>query len=151
MITSSGNTAYTLNRHTGEVMWQRATSSQNLIPAGAIGNHVYLKGTNRLYALNRTTSADIWAFGVTNIVTLPTIAGQQIYVITRAGGQAQLRALNRSDGQEIWQIVNARLSNAAPVVAGGRVYVRTVDGRVLVYAPEVPESARLSLLSWWEG
>jgi outer membrane protein assembly factor BamB len=151
VITTSGNTAYALNRHTGKVLWQRTISSQNLIPAGAIGNHVYLKGTNRLYAPDRTTGTDIWTFGVTNIVTLPAIAGEQIYIVTRTGGQAQLRALNRSDGQEIWQIVNVRLANAAPVVANGRVYVRTVDGRVLVYGVNLAGAGLNGIVRVWDA
>ena len=68
-----------------------------------------------------------------DFVSLPAVVGGQIYVITRIGGSGQLRALRLADGQEIWQTEDARLANAAPVVAGGRVYVRTTDGRVLVY------------------
>ena len=84
-------------------------------------------------ALDRATGEVDWSYQVMDFISLPALTGEQLYVVTRVGGKSQLRALNLADGQEIWQVENMRLSNAAPVVAGGQVYVRTVDGSVLSY------------------
>jgi len=134
VIVTSHDTVHALDCHSGGLLWTRAIEGEGIVPSAAIGDHVYVKAVNRLYALDRETGEIGWSFQAADFVSLPAIAGQQIYVITRAGGQGQLRALRLSDGQEIWQVEDGRLANAAPVVAGGRVYVRTVDGRVLAYA-----------------
>jgi outer membrane protein assembly factor BamB len=143
LITSSGSTVYALSAQTGQLLWQREIPSGNLIPAGASGEQVYVKTTDQLYTLDRASGAVLWSFEATNFVSLPAITEEHLYVVTRAGGQAQLRALDRSNGQEIWQIVDERLSNTAPVIANGQVYVRTVDGRVLIY-----EAEKVERLSW---
>jgi len=137
VITTSGNTVYALDHQTGRLLWRRQTVAENLIPAGADGEQVYVKSVKRLYALDRRSGAEVWSYGATNFVSLPVISEDHLYVITRAGGQAQLRALNRQDGREIWQVEDGQLANAAPVIAGHQLYVRTVDGRVLVYEQAV--------------
>lgn len=133
VITTSVDTVYALDRHSGQLVWERKLAEETLIPAGASGEQVYVKAIKRLYALDRASGAELWSFQATNFVSLPAITQEYVYVITRAGGGAQLRALSREDGEASWQIEEGRLSNAAPVVAGGRVYVRTVDGQVLAY------------------
>lgn len=133
VITTSVDTVYALDRRSGQLLWERKLAEEALIPAGASGEQVYVKAIKRLYALDRTTGAELWSFQATNFVSLPAITQEHVYVVTRAGGGAQLRALSRGDGEASWQIEDGRLSNAAPVVAGGRVYVRTVDGQVLAY------------------
>ena len=136
LITSSGATVYALDVQSGQRLWQREIPSGNLIPAGASGEQVYVKATQQLYALDRATGAELWSFEVANFVSLPAITEEYLYVVTRAGGQAQLRALDRSNGQEIWQVEEKQLSNTAPIIANGQIYVQTVDGRVLVYETE---------------
>ncbi len=133
VIITSYDTAYALNRHTGELLWTRTIESEGIIPSAASGDHVYVKSVNRLYALDQATGEIVWSYGVGDFVSLPAVAGEQIYVVTRAGGSGQLRALRKSDGQEIWSAEEERLAPTAPVIAGGRVYVRTVDGDVLVF------------------
>lgn len=137
IITTSGNTVYALDHQTGRVMWRRQISTEKLIPAGASGEQVYVKSVTRLYALDRGSGTEIWSYGTTNFVSLPAISENHLYVITRAAGQAQLRALNRQNGQAVWQVEDGQLANAAPVIAGQQLYVRTVDGRVWVYEPAV--------------
>jgi outer membrane protein assembly factor BamB len=136
LLTTSGEIAYALEAQTGQILWQRRIPSGNLIPAGAGGEHLYVKATDQLYALDRTTGATLWSFRAANFVSLPAITEEYLYVVTRAGGQAQLRALDRRNGQEIWQVEDERLSNIAPVIANGRIYVQTVDGRVLIYGED---------------
>jgi outer membrane protein assembly factor BamB len=137
VITTSGETAYALDPQTGHLLWQRSIPPGNLIPAGVDGEHLYVKATRRLYALDRASGAELWSFQAANFVSLPAITREHLYVITRAGGKAQLRVLDRRNGQEIWQVEEERLSNTSPVIARGGVYVRTVDGWVWVYEPAV--------------
>jgi outer membrane protein assembly factor BamB len=135
VIVTSYDTVYALDRDSGDVVWARSVAEdEDVVPSGAAGDHVYVKTSKHLYALDRETGALVWSYQAGDFISLPTVAGGQIYVVTRSGGRGQLRALRLSDGQEIWRIEDARLANAAPVVAGARVYVRTVDGSVLVYA-----------------
>jgi outer membrane protein assembly factor BamB len=108
-------------------------AGENVVPGGATGDRIYVKTVNRLYALDLRSGEALWTYRASDYVSLPAIAGEQIYVIVRSGGRRQLSALRLSNGRLTWNAINARLSNAAPVVAGGRVYVRTIDGSVLVY------------------
>jgi outer membrane protein assembly factor BamB len=134
IITARTDTIYALDRHTGQEIWHKRIENVRLVPAGAWGEQVYAKSDNTLYALNRADGTELWAYHVTDFISLPAITPEVIYVITRAGGIGQLRAVNTLDGQELWQEENARLANAAPVVARGQVYVRTIDGSLLVFA-----------------
>jgi len=135
VIVTSFDTVYALDRRSGDVVWARSVAGgEDLVPSAAAGDHVYVKTSQRLYALDRQNGDLVWSYQAGDFVSLPTVAGGQIYVVTRAGGRGQLRALRLSDGQEMWQIEEARLANAAPVAAGARVYVRTVDCSVLVFA-----------------
>ena len=127
-------TVYAVDRKSGDLLWSQVMPGEDLVPAAAARDRIYCKSVNRLYALDRETGAIAWSYRAGDFVSLPAIAGEQLYVITRAQGKSQLRALRLTDGQEIWGVEQSRLSNAAPVIAGGRVYVRTVDGQVLVYA-----------------
>ena len=133
LVTAGQDTVHLLDRANGEEVWQKTITDERLIPAGATEDQIFVKSTNRLYALDRLTGEELWSFEVLDFVSLPAITADLIYVITRTGGTSQLRAIDLIDGQEIWREDNARLANAAPVVAQGRVYVRTVDGRVLAY------------------
>ena len=74
-----------------------------------------------------------WNFSTTNFISLPALTDDQIYIITRADGGSQVRALQQATGQEIWRQEQAGLANAAPVIAGGNVYVRAISGKVLVF------------------
>ena len=133
ILTAHGDTAHLLNRLSGEVVWRKQIEDERLIPAGAAGDQVYVKSANTLYALDASTGEEMWSFHVTDFISLPAITNEVIYIITRAGGTGQLRAVSLASGEEVWQTENMRLSNAAPIVAGGRVFVRTVDGSLLAF------------------
>jgi outer membrane protein assembly factor BamB len=133
VVVTSGSMVYALDRHSGEALWSQTLAAENLIPSAAAGERVYIKSVNQLFALDRLSGETIWSYQVTDFVSLPVITETQIFIITRAGGNGQLRALRLSDGQEIWQSEHRRIANAAPIAAGGQVYVRTIEGHVLAY------------------
>jgi len=130
---TSGATAIALDRNSGEALWRQTFEDGTLIPAAASSDHLYAKSPNILYALDRDTGEKVWQYNVMNFISIPVVTPNQIYVITRADGGSQLRSLNPETGEEIWQARNNRLSNAAPIAAGGRIFVRSVDGAIFAY------------------
>jgi len=130
---AGADTIYLLNRTTGKQAWSKRFDDIQIIPAGASAHHLYVKATNQLWALDLAQGNVAWNFSTTNFISLPAITDDQIYIITRADGGSQVRALQQATGQEIWRQEQAGLANAAPVIAGGNVYVRAISGKVLVF------------------
>jgi len=130
---AGADTIYLVARNNGAQVWSKSFADVQVIPAGASDDHVYVKSSSQLFALNRQDGAIDWTYAAVNFISLPAITQTQIYVVTRSDGGSQVRALQQSDGKEVWRADQAGLANAAPVVAGGRVYVRAVDGNVLVF------------------
>jgi outer membrane protein assembly factor BamB len=131
---SGDDTIYMLERTTGALLWSREFANSVVIPAGASEQHLYVKSTNQLWALNRQDGVVAWNYATTNFVSLPAITLDHLYIITRSGGGSQVRALQQSDGAVLWQSNASELTNAAPAVAGGRVYVRAINGNVVVFS-----------------
>jgi len=127
------DTIYLLNRSSGKQTWFKRFDDMQIIPAGASAHHLYVKATNQLWALDLAQGQVAWNFSTTNFISLPAITDDQIYIITRADGGSQVRALQQASGKEIWRQEQAGLANAAPVIAGGNVYVRAMNGNVLVF------------------
>lgn len=133
---TSNNLVYALDRGDGHILWSKQIGDLQLVPAAALGEQVYIKSANDLFAVNVADGRTRWEYAAGDFVSLPALTDQHAYVITRTGGDSQLRALQQNDGVEAWKIDEFDYSNAAPVVAGGRVYARTVDGQVAAYQPE---------------
>jgi outer membrane protein assembly factor BamB len=134
VVITSADTIYALDRNSGQLLWQQqSVKGVPLVPAAATDSEVYIKSAKELMAFRWQDGAALWQYAATNFVSLPALTSEYAYVVTRADGGSQLRALQRADGKEVWRMDNNRLSNAAPVATGGRVYVRTVDGHVLAY------------------
>ena len=127
------DTIYLLNRTSGKQTWSKRFDDIQIIPAGASAHHLYVKATNQLWALDLAQGQVAWNFSTTNFISLPALTDDQIYIITRAEGGSQVRALQQASGKEIWRQEQAGLANAAPVIAGGNVYVRAISGKVLVF------------------
>jgi len=130
---ASYDTIFAVNRTTGQPEWSRRFDDIQMTPAAAADPYLFVKSPRRLFALNADDGAIVWEYGATNFVSLPALTTEQVYVITRADGGSQLRALQLNTGEELWRSDNAPLANAAPVAAGHAIYVRTVDGNVLAY------------------
>ncbi len=133
VLIANSDTAFSLDRRTGALRWARQIPGEELIPAAADDSLVYIKSANRLFALDRASGTLRWRYETVNFVSVPALAGDQLYVVTRFPGGSQLRALSSETGEELWVSDDQDLARSAPVVAGGRVYVRTEAGDILVY------------------
>lgn len=127
------DTIYLLNRADGKQLWSKSFGKVNVIPAGASRQHLYVKSTNQLFALNLQDGHTDWDFTAVNFISLPAIDLSQLYVIVRSDQGNQVLALQQSDGKTVWHVELAGLASAAPVIAGGRLYVREATGNVLVF------------------
>ncbi|MCB0105680.1 MAG: PQQ-binding-like beta-propeller repeat protein [Caldilineaceae bacterium] len=134
VIVADQATIYALTQSDGHPLWQRRFD-QEIIPAAASSDHVYVKTVNHLWALDPTNGDIVWDYQAQNFVSLPAVTAEQLYIITRSDGGSQLRALRRTDGMEIWQTDNQSFGNSAPVATHGTVYVRTVNGSIVGYRP----------------
>ncbi len=127
------DTIYLLDRTSGKQLWSKSFDNVQVIPAGASAQHLYIKSTNQLFALNLQNGNTDWVFTNTNFISLPAITQHQLYVITRSDKGNQVLALQQSDGKAVWHADQPGLANAAPVIAGGRLYVRLAAGNVMVF------------------
>ncbi len=135
VIITSFDTVYSLDRFTGQLLWTKQLPDLQIIPAGAYGEQIYVKSTNILVALDRSSGAELWRYATLNFISLPAVTQDHLYVIDRFGDGSHLLAIGRADGQEVWRSDKAQLARSAPTVALGRVFVRTENGRILVYQP----------------
>ncbi|MBI3958002.1 MAG: PQQ-binding-like beta-propeller repeat protein [Chloroflexi bacterium] len=133
VIITSFDTAYSLDRRTGQLLWAKQLPDLQIIPAGAYGDQIYVKSTNSLVALDRTSGAELWRYTTLNFISLPAVTEGYLYVIDRYGEGSHLLAIGRTDGQEVWRSEQAQLARSAPTVAAGRLFVRTENGRILGY------------------
>lgn len=137
VIIAGESTIYSIHRASGELTWERNFVDAQIIPAGAADDAVYVKSATTLFAVDPLSGEDIWSYQGGDFVSLPAVTATQLYVVVRTGGLAQIRGLSRLNGKEEWNMGSTALSNAAPVVAGGYLYVRTIDGRILgLYSEE---------------
>ena len=130
---AGADTIYMLDRNTGKQLWSKSFDQAQVIPAGASPQQLYVKTTNQLWALDRVSGQILWNYATLNFVSLPAITQDQLYVITRNGDDGQVHALQQTTGQESWHSESSNLASAAPVVTGGRLYVRKISGGVLVF------------------
>lgn len=135
VIIADRYTIYALAHADGHVLWQR-DFTQEVIPAAADTDHVYVKTVNQLWALDHATGDIIWDYESLNFVSLPAVTADQLYVITRSAGGSQLRALRSVDGVEVWKADDHDFGNSAPVASQGTIYVRTNSGEIVGYRSE---------------
>lgn len=133
VIAVDRNTIYALARSDGQVLWQRSFGNQEVIPAAATDDQLYVKSVNQLWAVNAHSGEVRWNYATTNFVSLPALTAEHLYIVTRSDGGSQLRTLQQRDGKEVWRSEDLPFSNSAPVAANGAIYVRTVNGGIVGY------------------
>jgi eukaryotic-like serine/threonine-protein kinase len=133
VIAVDHDTIYALNRRDGQIVWQRNFAKREVIPAAATPAQIYVKSVNQLWALDAQSGAVIWNYATTSFISLPALTTAHLYIVTRSDSSSQLRTLQQSDGKELWRSENLQLSNSAPVITNGAVYVRTKNGGIVGY------------------
>jgi len=133
LFASNGSNLVALDSATGKERWTAKYPNEKLIPGAAAGGLVYLKSTTDLYALDITSGKEVWRFHNQNFVSLPAVAGEDVFVVSGNGPDSALEALNTKTGKRNWRMAFASLANTAPVIAGQSIYVRTTDGRVMSF------------------
>lgn len=134
LLITSGNKLIALDSTKGILRWQHEITGQTLIPAGADAKRAYVKSTETLLALDLATGKELWRFQDINYVSLPALAGKQVYIVSGAGADTSISALDAESGLSTWNQRVKLLANTAPIIAGGAIYVRTNDGRILAFS-----------------
>ncbi|MBC8077925.1 MAG: PQQ-binding-like beta-propeller repeat protein, partial [Chloroflexales bacterium] len=132
VLVTNGDNLSALDAASGVQRWlAHYPGEKGLIPAGVQGQRVLVKTTETLYALDLASGKELWRFHDLNYVSLPAIAGDQVFLVTGSGADSAVEARNIADGSVTWKQTVGRLANTAPVIAGNTVYVRTTKGSVI--------------------
>lgn len=131
---TNGQALIALNATTGARRWAADFSEQTLLPGAVQGSRLFVKTTTSLHALDTMTGEQLWEYKHPNFVSLPVVAGDQLFAIVGASGQTQLAAFDTATGREVWSQAVASLASAAPIIAGRTLYARTTDGRVIGFS-----------------
>jgi outer membrane protein assembly factor BamB len=130
-LIASGSQLIALDTASGQPRWTSNLSGEGIIPTAVQGSRAFAKSTSTLYALDLASGKQLWQVHDLNYISLPAVAGEQVFVISGMGVSTSLSALDAGTGRNTWTLPVKSLAAAAPVIAGQSLYVRTTDGRVL--------------------
>lgn len=128
---TTGDNVLALDAATGTKRWEKAIEHASLRPGGVQGTRLFVKSTSILFALDTATGNEVWRFSPPAFVSFPVTAGNKVFTISGAPGQTSISVLDIATGKQIDEQRLPLLANAAPVIAGQTVYVRTTDGRII--------------------
>lgn len=131
VLLSSGGQLVALDTSSGKQRWATSLPGEDVIPTAVQGSRAFVKSTATLYALDLASGKQLWQARDLNYISLPAIAGNQVFVIRGSGASTSLSALDAGTGLSTWTLPVKSLASTAPVIAGQSLYVRTTDGRIL--------------------
>jgi outer membrane protein assembly factor BamB len=131
VLVASGAQLVALDTASGKPRWTISLPGEGVIPSAVQGSHAFVKSTSTLYALDLASGKQLWQVHDTNYISLPAVAGDQVFVISGMGAGTALSALDAGTGRNTWTLPVKSLATTPPVIAGQSLYVRTTDGRVL--------------------
>jgi outer membrane protein assembly factor BamB len=130
-LIASGTQLIALDTASGQPRWTSNLPGGDVIPSAVQGSRAFVKSTSTLYALDLASGKQLWQVHDPNYISLPAVAGDQVFVINGMGAGTSLSALDAGTGRNTWTLPVKSLATTAPVIAGQSLYVRTTDGRVL--------------------
>jgi outer membrane protein assembly factor BamB len=130
-LVASGHQLVALDTASGKPRWISNVSADGVIPSAVQGARAFVKSTTTLYALDLASGKQLWEAKDINYISLPAVAGDQVFVISGMGADTALSALDAGTGRNTWRMAVKSLATTPPVIAGQSLYVRTTDGRVL--------------------
>ncbi|MGE0703727.1 MAG: PQQ-binding-like beta-propeller repeat protein [Vicinamibacterales bacterium] len=157
LITGSGDGGvYAIKPQTGERVWGFMAAKRAINTGVAVsGNRVIVSHGDEnldtpqmgmIAAIDGSLTGDIkttlWAVkGIEFGFSSPVIDGQRIYQIDNGGW---LFAFDLNDGHELWRLQIGRSQRAPLVLADGKLYAGTENGRFLIIRPMADRAEILS-------
>ena len=132
----SGTELMALDIATGEEAWRAGTGSSPVVPAGATPSLALAKSTHALTAFDAQNGAPVWHYSTLNFISLPAMSANHLYTIIRLGPASQLVALDLHTGEEVWRSIPMQLARSAPIIAQGKIIVRTESGSIVSFAAD---------------
>jgi len=99
VLLSSGAQLVALDTVSGRQRWTTSMPGEDVIPSAVQGSRVFVKSTSTLYALDLASGKQLWQVHDLNYISLPAVAGDQVFVINGMGVSTSLSALNSSPGR----------------------------------------------------
>jgi outer membrane protein assembly factor BamB len=130
-LVANGTQLIALDTANGQQRWATSLPGEGVIPGAIQGTRAFVKSTATLYALDLASGKQLWQAHDGNYISLPAVAGDQVYIITGMGVDTAISALDATTGRNTWTMAVKSLATTPPVIAGQSLYVRTTDGRVL--------------------
>jgi outer membrane protein assembly factor BamB len=137
---------YALRLTTGEVLWKQGVPDRQPTPTyissvAASQESIFIVSGYRqqyLYCLNPGTGALKWKAALGSATRLgfsssPCVTQDMVYVVSAKG---RVSAFEMTTGRELWSHDAAADVLASPAVADGKLYVGTLDGRMLAFKEE---------------
>jgi outer membrane protein assembly factor BamB len=130
VIGTADGVVHCLERASGEVHWQVATSG-TIFGQPLIADYIYCGSADgKMYAFNKSSGEVVWFFETSAPVhTTPVlIDGQLIF----GSDDQTIYALNSADGETLWTLETNGIIQGSPVVAGSTVIVPNSAGSIYV-------------------
>jgi outer membrane protein assembly factor BamB len=150
LITGGGDGAmHAIMPQTGESVWRFEYSKRGVNTGAIVRNGIAIvsQGEENLNtsemglvaAIDATASGDIatedaqWSVGgYLGSYSSPVLDGDRFYLIDNS---ANLTAFDFSTGNQLWQLNLGTIQRASPVLADGKLYVGTVNGKFYIIEP----------------
>jgi len=135
------NTVTATDARTGQVVWQitkppKWGTTYTFNPPVVSGDTVFVSGeVGEVYALAAATGEERWHVETRSYNSSPSVADGRVFLSNRFDPAAML-ALDAATGRKLWRrTLDESDTWYAPAVAGGRVFVGTVGGRLHALEP----------------
>ncbi|HEY7000724.1 MAG TPA: PQQ-binding-like beta-propeller repeat protein [Candidatus Udaeobacter sp.] len=126
---SANGKLHALDSATGQELWTfppDALQGDFAFASPAVANGVVYYGVNRfdpvVFAVDANTGQEIWRHvgPFAQIISSPTVENGRVYVAFTDG---TIEALDPTNGQPIWSVIQSSGAFSSPAIAGGRLYV----------------------------
>ncbi len=131
-----GTQLLALDAQTGDELWRTEIGTSPVVPAGATADLVFGKSVQTLTAYDPQEGTPMWNYTTLNFISLPAISENHLFTIIRLGHGSQLIALSLHTGEEVWHSGPLDLARSAPIIASGKVYVRSESGTIVALSAD---------------
>ncbi len=129
---TGSNALYCVDTTTHEEVWHTPVTDQIKSSPVISGNTVFVTSTNSLMAINKENGNIRWTKPISASWGTPAIAGDSVYVGTRA--DSALNCFDTASGDERWTFTANGKIDSSPVVTTNAVYFASNTASGTIYA-----------------